>query len=98
MPAWLLQVLAQYGLSEMMMKIKTFSGECLGTPGQFDIGKILEGVQTDDERVMQFMQEPGAGEEGEVKGHVQPSRACLGGGGDGGGGGGEGGEERDRVS
>ncbi len=59
MPAWLLQVLAQYGLSEMMMKIKTFSeGSALGVPGQFDFGKILEGVQTNDERVMRFMRKP----------------------------------------
>ena len=59
MPAWLLHVLAQYGLSEMMMKIKTFSeGKAPGIPGQFDIGRILEGVQTHDERVMQFMRKP----------------------------------------
>ena len=34
MPSWLLHVLAQYGLSEMMMKIKTFSeGKAPGVRG-----------------------------------------------------------------
>jgi hypothetical protein len=50
MPAWLLQVLAQYGLSEMMQKVKKAAeGHIMPTSsGQFfDIGKVLASVGSD---------------------------------------------------
>lgn len=59
MPAWLLQVLAQYGLSEMMMKIKNAAEGNALPSGQLDIGKVLESVQTSDSRIKSFVKDLG---------------------------------------
>lgn len=59
MPAWLLQVLAQYGLSEMMQKIKNASEGNTLPSGQLDVGKVLQSVQTSDSRIRTFMQDQG---------------------------------------
>merc|ERR1711871_1092419 len=60
MPAWLLQVLAQYGLSEMMMKIKNAAEGHALPGGQLDVGKVLQSVQTSDSRIRSFLREQGA--------------------------------------
>lgn len=58
-PAWLLHVLAQYGLSEMMTRIRdpSFTSSRDMNGGRSDMARILSQIQTRDVRMRRYLKE-----------------------------------------